>query len=145
MGLNLDGPIKKNGFTFLGVFDPEGKTPMFVYSVGLTGRGWPEVLLVGNMNPKITEIILTDIIKSWEERGEPLIGDNHDIIRFADGTPQPLRVREASEAAARDYAVQARFYYNTDDIKVVQVMWPDTDGKFPDDQGYNTVMQQPII
>jgi hypothetical protein len=143
-GLRLK--IKQHGYTFIGVFDPEGKTPSFVYSIGLTARGWPEVILIGNMNPRIVEIILTDLINSWKEEGRVILGDNPGAIRFADGSSHPLRVVPVDEEETlENWGHQARVFYDPENIQFVQVLWPDLLGTFPDEEGYLERMHQPLL
>lgn len=140
--------IELRGYTFIGVFDPEGLNPSFAYSIGLTGRNWPEVLLVGNMNPEVIEIILTDLIEGWKKQGEVVMGDNPGLIVFRDGSEHALRVVEVdTDAVLKDYGCQVPNWFEREQIKFVQVLWPDTSGKYPDEPGYSAdaKMQQPII
>lgn len=138
--------IGEHGFTLIGVFDPEKKLPTFVYSIGLTERGWPEVLFIGNLNPAIIEILLTDLIEGWVKAGEVKMGDNPDLIAFGDGTSHALRVVDIPlNEAISEYGCQVPYFYPDMDIRFVQALWPDKAGKFPDEEGYNTSMTQPIV
>lgn len=146
LGLGLEAKIQEHGYTFIGVFDPDGKNPTFAYSLGLSRRGWPEVLLIGNIHPRVIEAILTDLIKSWEANGSPIIGDNADAIKFADGSSHPLRVVPVDAThAVEHYARQAPTYADEHHVEVVQVCWPDQNGVYPQDEGYNTAMTQPLL
>lgn len=142
----LKANIARVGYTFVGVFDPDGKDPNFAYSIGLTERGWPEVLLIGNINPAFIEILLTDLIEGWIKAGEVKLGDNPDLIAFADGSSHAMRVVEVDwEEAVTFYGCQVPFFYPDRDIKFVQALWPDKAGVFPDEEGYNVIMVQPIV
>ncbi len=133
--------IKEHGFTLIGVFDPEEVDPNFVYSIGLTERGWPELIFIGDINPVYVEVILTDLIRLWEEEGKPVLGKVDGII-----VNYPLRLVEVDAAEASEkYGYQVRNFYPYQDIKFVQVLWPDKQGVFPDEPGYDNERSQPVI
>jgi hypothetical protein len=142
--------IAKNGFTLVGVFDPEGKDPPFVYSIGLTQRGWPEVILItACMRPVTIEILLTDLIGRWFKDEKITMGDNPDLIFMRDGSSHSMRVVEVDCNAnvLEKYGCQVPIFFEESDIKFVQVLWPDPAGKFPDEEGYSTDprMIQPLL
>lgn len=144
---HLAEKIRTIGFTFVGVFDEDMVEPAFAYSIGLTEKGWPEVLLIGNMRPQIIEIILTDLVKSWIAAGEVKMGDNDGLIVFPDMSEHPLRVVEVpSRLAVEKFCCQVQNFYEKEDVKVVQVLWPDVNGKFPGEEGYDALnMKQPVV
>jgi hypothetical protein len=138
--------IEQHGYTFVGVFDPDGKDPQFAYSIGLTQFAWPEVLFIGNMRPDYIEIILTDLINKWREAGTYQLGDNMGLIVFKDLSEHPLRVIEVDAHHVLDeYAHQVLRYFDPGEVKFVQVLWPDTNGKFPGEEGYDESQVQPVM
>ena len=140
----LRSRIELNGFTLIGVFGGPG--PDFVYSVGLTARGWPEVILIGSINPAFVEQILTDLISSWFKAEKVILGDNPDMISFADGSSHALRVMEVNKVEALvNYGAQVLFFYPDQDVRFVQALWPDVNGRFPDEPGFKRPETQPII
>jgi hypothetical protein len=141
----IQARIKEHGYTFIGVFDPDHKDPSFVYTIGLTGQKQAELLLIGNMHPRIIEIILTDLIEEFTRHGFRT-GDIPDQIRFKDGSLHPLRVVAVdSREAMNEYAYQVPQYYPRADIRFMQVLWPDAEGIFPGEIGYNESMVQPQL
>jgi hypothetical protein len=149
----LDGMVSriaKHGYTLVGVFDPEGKDPPYVYSVGLTQRGWPEVILVtACMRPQTIETLLADLLAQWFHAEKVVMGDNPDLLFMRDGSSHALRVVDVdnNDVILNDYAGQVGIFFEEDDVKFVQVLWPDKSGKFPDEEGYSTEpsMIQPIL
>ena len=142
---NVRAKIAKHGYTFIGVFDPERKAPNFVYSIGLVERGWPEVLMVGNVPPAVAESILTDLVKHWVDSGGPMFGLIPGMIRIREQL-HPLQVVAIDAQYAQDhYAFQIKHFYPHIDADVVQVLWPDERGRFPNHTEYNQELTQPLL
>lgn len=138
--------IEEHGFTFVGVFDPDGENPPFAYSIGLTQFAWPEIIFVGKMRPDFIEIILTDLIQKWRREGTYQLGDNDGIIVFTDLSEHPVRVIEVSAQHVLDeYAHQVKRYFKPEQVRFVQVLLPDKAGKFPGEEGYDDERQQPVM
>lgn len=122
------GIIEAHGWAVQGVF-PTAEDPgaTFTYTVGLTAKGLPELLVYG-LNPQVATNLL-NMAAQWmidNERafatGEPytgfLAGDY--VVRFIDAT-------------TGDLAVARRLY---PEVRCLQMVWPDRDGRFPWDDGY---------
>lgn len=136
--------IEALGFTLIGVTD---SNPRWVYSVGLTGRGWPEVIMIGNIPLDYVEPIMTDLINGWLDHGRVMMGMNQDVIRFADGTSHGLRIIDVpAKEASEKYACQVGQFYPGHELRFVQALFPDVNGKYPDEEGYDhEKCVQPII
>lgn len=147
LDLELIGKIEKYGFTLVGVFDPEGNEPGFVYTIGLTERGWPEVIMIGNIHPMIAEQFLSEMIANWGKAEKVIMGDNLDLIQFQDKSVHPIRVIDVNQnKAEQKYACRAKHLYPDRDVKYVQALIPDRFGRFPDEPEYDQSKQaQPII
>jgi hypothetical protein len=99
----------------------------FVYSVGLTARKQPELIIVGNFDPKVIGGLINAAIDHAEQSGEHY-GDwtvserilrNHAVV-----------FREVTQASAlRTVLVAKRLYGN--DIRLMQMFLPDQNGHFP--------------
>jgi hypothetical protein len=139
--------IARFGFTFVGVFDPMKPTPPFVYSIGMTAKNMPEVLMIGGFHPHIAERILADVLAHWQVHGPTTEGLMPNMIRFKDASLHPLKMRLIENAlpVVDEYVIQAQQFYTRDDIRVVQVLWPDTNGVFPDEPGYLVALTQPVL
>ncbi|WEM34228.1 DUF4262 domain-containing protein [Xanthomonas phage X1] len=147
LAIELAVKIELNGYTMVGVFDPEDKDPGFVYTVGLTERGWPEVIMVGNIHPMIAEKLITDLISGWQKKEKFVMGDNEGLLVFRDGTEHAIRVVEADTGKAlEEYATAVGIFYSDMPVGFVQALIPDRFGRFPDDPEYDQSKQaQPII
>lgn len=134
--------IKIHGFTLIGVFDDVGNDPSFVYSIGLTEMGWPELLLIGDINPMFLEIIMTEVVDHFRKVGSVVPGDIGGIITGG----YDLRVIEVDSAVAgAKYGCQVKNFYPGRDIKFMQVLWPDKAGVFPNEEGYDNERPQPVV
>ena len=107
--------------------DEEG--PGFAYSVGLFRTfGHPEIILLG-----LDLDLMHGLIDNMGE----------DVRNGASFTPgrrvedvlegYPVEFREVSRRRYRDYLGYAGWFYGDEDFPVVQCVWPDMEGRFPDD------------
>lgn len=105
-------------------------TPQFTYSIGLWEYGHPEVIIVG-LHP----IVAHSVIGTMHERieadetfraGERVGGiiDDYDVeFRAVPPDGRPLNL--------------ARRYYDVDELPALQIVWPDRDGLFPGEEGFD--------
>lgn len=101
-------------------------THQFAYTVGLHEKGLPEILLIGL--PYLTShSILNAAAKKLIASGRPRDGqvDLDLLVNY------PAVYRDVPSAAAGEvHTCIARAMYG-DGVEVVQLVWPDVDGKFP--------------
>jgi len=111
--------------------DPDTTTP-FAYTVGLTAYDRPELLTAG-LPPEVVHCLLNDLARrvydtaerfTHGQRVSDLIAD-HDAI-IIDGPPTHDLL--PGMAIAR---------YGRHQIRLQQLVWPDQQGRFPWDSGYN--------
>ena len=121
---NLRDMIKEFGNALIGV-------PGFVYTIGNSKVGLPELLLVGNFDHGSVALILNDLSKTMRERGEAF----PEGMLEMEGYGFPFKVRKASDAAKEEYTVQAGQCLRTEDYDVLQIIICDRDGKYPGDEG----------
>jgi Domain of unknown function (DUF4262) len=121
--------IEEHGQHVMGVFGGPGDILPFCYSIGLTGRGLPELLLIGGFAPEDAAAVLNWLGEAMRERGRPF----HDGEIVDWGGRLPVKVINAGDEARDEYAIQAMSYYSTDSIVVQQVLVPDTMGRFSGD------------
>lgn len=112
--------------------------PSFYYTIGHTIRGLPELLLIGNLNPKtatgILNFISVHMFKSEAALPEGII----DV-----GLKLPIKVRKAGDLAKGEYTVQAGNYHGSDDYDVLQILFCDRAGKYPGDWGVDPEFDVP--
>lgn len=126
--------IKEYGRQVLGIFDPEGKSPEFTYSIGNRDAGKPDLLVLAAEHR-----IAGRIINRVSEQ---------DGVKFEDGEivdlggKFPIKLAKMDAGTRMLYTVQAEEYYQTHDYAVMQVVFADENGKFPGDEGCDPVMVQ---
>ncbi len=107
--------------------DPPDFEP-FVYTIGNHERGLPELLLIGPADDTTTWI-LNFVGKQQRGRGRPL--EHGELVHL--GGTYPVRIVDAGRIGREEYAVQVGTFYRTDDYAVRQILYCDTQGRFPDD------------
>jgi len=132
----IDPIVKRVGWAVQCVF-PTGDDPRrgeyWGYTVGLTGRGWPELALSG-MQPEQTTAVLNLVVQHFIDIDRrPTPGEVRDVIE----PPYTLWLRICDTrdpnypfAIAIDYAAPVP-------ILGLQVVWQDDAQRFPWDDGYD--------
>jgi Domain of unknown function (DUF4262) len=100
--------------------------PQFAYSVGLTVRQRPEIIIVGSFDPELVGQVINSAIISAEEYGEEYadqmvakrVLQDYSVV-FREVTP---------ECTLRVALVAKRLYGN---IRLLQMFLPDEAGRFP--------------
>jgi hypothetical protein len=120
--------------------DPDTSTA-FAYTVGLTAHDYPELLIAG-LPTEIAHALLNDLAGRVYDQAQRFthgqrISDliaGYDAI-IVDGAPSDDLL--PGVAIAR---------YRRDRIRLQQVLWPDPQGRFPFDAGYDVdAHPQPLI
>lgn len=127
-GVKVREIIDRVGWMVQGVFG-EGEPP-FAYTVGLTEKQMPELYIFG-LPPEVAARTLNDAAQQMLDRGEPFVDD--EVVEKV--LTIPLVARAAS--SLEDVGVARRFYGH--DIDLVQLVWPDPEGRYPWDDGCSTV------
>lgn len=114
------------------VFDPDGVSAPYGYTIGLTehGDGCPEFILTG-LDIELTSIFLNSMAERVLSRGQ----------RFAHGQTVDDLVAERSVLIVAGPATDALhpgalYSHYGDAFTLQQVVWPDPAGRFPWDDGY---------
>jgi hypothetical protein len=109
------------------VEDPPGATP-FAYTIGNHGRGLPELLFVGSVEPPFLDL-LNRLGEIQHGRGEGFRdGDLVDL-----GGRYPVRMVDAGRPGREAFAIQVGVYYGVSAFEVRQVVLCDPAGRFPED------------
>ena len=133
----LDAKIAEHGHTTVWIA-AEADFPAFTYSVGLTECGWPELICM-NLGPKSgIEIVNCVISKLRSTETKP-----HHAMIVTEALNVPVYLLEIGEPyiSERFLASQARIErvgQSGHNIRGFQVVWPDTNGLFPWDHGYDS-------
>lgn len=102
----------------------------YSYTLGLTDEALPELWIDG-LRPKHAAQILEDVaVKATVGGGvEPGVVDV--------GWSTPLRIRGPVAVEEAEVFVASQMWPHPYVVSVMQVCWPDTAGRFPDDDGYD--------
>jgi len=115
------------------VFDAEGEEPDFTFTTGYwLNAGFAETIVFGL--PKDTaHDVLWDMFNDIEANKKPPIGvSTSSIFANIDAYLFPVAKRHY-----REYLGQSRWFYDGDDFPCLQLVWPDADGIFPWQSGYD--------
>jgi hypothetical protein len=116
--------IERTGRMVLGV----GAVPTFSYSIGNHTRGLPELLIIG-LSPNVALTLINRI------------SDVGDLDNVKDGEiinttgPLGLKAIRCGWRAKEEYTVQASRYFGHDDYGLLQLLVPDTQGRYPGELG----------
>lgn len=124
------------GHSVIGVGgEPDKGIPTFSYTIGLTKDRLPELLTFG-LPMRVAQVLLNEIAALMRS-GAIEVGE--DPVRVEDVANFPLYVCPVwnSSDAVDEYCVQAGVFFGPDNVTVAQVVWPDEDGKFPWENGFN--------
>lgn len=128
----LEANIEKFGWTFMGVFGTEDQPiTNFVYTIGLTEKGMPEVFVSGNFAPQSMQSIAGTVAQEFADHAlagtEPELGEREDLFNLK------VELRVVHDT---DKCNIARKFYG-DRVRVVQVIWSDKEGRLPGEEGYD--------
>ena len=124
--------VEKFGQGIIGVFaaedDPnkDGFVP-FMYTVGRSERGKPDLVIYGPLRPEHAGTIL-NMVDEFDKHTPVKAGDRlGGLIGTADGTPYDLTLIDVDPEECEMNVALAMY----DDVTAMQVVWPDDDNKFP--------------
>jgi hypothetical protein len=118
--------------------------PAFAYTVGLhKSYGHPELIIFG-----LDHQVMHEVLNNLGERikaGKALTarGQVADVL-----VGQDVRLREVlTEESFRAYVGYARWFNGGSTFRLLQVLWPDKDGRFPGDAGAAVFLAglQPVL
>lgn len=104
----------------------------FAYTIGLTGRGLPELWCSG-LGPQSADAVLGTAGDFLLEAGAPLLpGADLRVPNLS----VPLRFTALVDPVAAEVNM-ARMIHPLSVVEVLQVLWPDDAGRFPEHPDYN--------
>lgn len=137
--------IAQHGYTMLFDEGEEGES-QYIYTVGLSARGWPELLLIGPVPATIAQTFLKRVIAQWMSNNVPSYGTFDDIVQLVGGHAVRAQVNLVERGAGQRYTSQvARHIRVGEDYDVAQFLWPDAAGVLPGEPGYAMPDDQPLL
>lgn len=143
MMAKIDADIERVGWSLISVFPTEDSgTDWYSYTIGLqvVPLNHPE-LIIATLAQEQAHSVLYSAIEEIKAgvRFEP--GQNYDKVLAA-----PLQVRFRVVPPPRRPLNVARAYYreryNRHDFEALQLVWPDAEGRFPGDEGFDEKFAQ---
>jgi hypothetical protein len=118
------------GWSWIWVFDPDGASPPFAYTIGFgSSFGHPEVAVAG-LSEETSEGVLTSVQAMLAEGHTYGEGDTSgDILEGFS-----VRFRGISQDLLNANLVQAAVFYGDRAVTALQLVWPDRDGNYPGDE-----------
>lgn len=143
MCADFEEMIPKFGAAIMSVFaDKESGTPPFAYTIGQFELGMPEFIVVGADGPGAGSV-LGRLLATYVMQGlKPQKGDR---VRGLLNGGFDLRLGSVDQKWFHDhYLVQSQQRHeragHTEPLTALQLLVPDPDGRFPLDEGFDTVM-----
>jgi len=117
--------------------------PGFSFTVGLWETfGQPEVLVFG-LEDEVAQDLLDEIADQADEGKTFVVDSSHDGLL----QHYPARFLAVPKGFYREFLGVAVWAYEGDDFPVVQLVWPDKQGRWPWEQGVREVFRdrQPVL
>ncbi|MCC9601264.1 DUF4262 domain-containing protein [Stieleria sp. JC731] len=135
--------IESHGWHLVGISEDESG-PAYVFTVGLFHTfGHPEICILG-LND-------TDLMGQIVNTVAELINDGHqfDDWRSSDEVLDEYVCvfRKVGDEHYREYFGYGRWFYEGDDFPMLQCVWPDRNGYFPWEDGFESqlLQSQPVL
>ncbi len=127
----VDENIKKHGYHVTFVF--ADKTPSFCYSTGVYKTfGIPEIF-ISSLPQNLSHGLIEAYVNKFKDTD--LIPVDKRIDDLTDRFP--VYLIEITTDKLSDYVLSSIRFYKDEDYRYLQLIYPDTKGLFPDDQGYD--------
>lgn len=108
----------------------------FSYTVGLTARGWDELLITG-LPADVADVFIRNAVDEQETSGAFRAGDRTEALTES-GSVVFIRVRDRTGLTAAERMLG--------EFEALQLVWPDSSGRFPWDAGCgNPPEGQPLL
>lgn len=127
----VDDNIKKHGYQATFVF--ADSTPSFCYSTGIyKSFGIPEIF-ISSLPQNLSQGLIENYVNKFKNSDSIPIDKRIDDLtdRFS------IYLIEVPTAKLTDFILSSIRFYKDEDYKYVQLIYPDTDGLFPNDIGYD--------
>lgn len=127
------GDISDHGRSCIGVFPADdSEDPLneaFIYTIGNSLRGLPELFLVGMFNA-VGQSILNDVSELLAKSPDPLAERDMDI-----GGRCPVHLVQANDYVKEAFGIKVDAFIEVQRFDVMQVVLCDVKGRFPWDAG----------
>lgn len=123
--------IQKHGYHSTFVF--AGKEPSFCYSTGIYKNFQIPEIFISSLPQNLSHTLINDYVNKF--KGNASIPLNQRIDDLTDRFP--VYLIEAPTEKLANFVLSSIRFYNSEPYKYVQLIYPDTSGHFPNDNGYD--------
>lgn len=110
----------------------------FMHSIGLTAKSLPELIVSGNLEDDLDAEIIISVITKMEDGELQLDTEISGILK-----DYPIKIIDVTgDNVKNNYTVILHDYYKGKNIKVYQILLPDDNGYFPDNENYTGLPQE---
>jgi hypothetical protein len=129
----VDGVAQNGWYSVTYVPAPGDPEEWFTYTVGLTKTaGWPEIIVFGLDRDRSFQMLHDTLHECWGRSAHPY--DGMELVEVLKG--RPARLREVNGLTAPYFAMAEWYAQHSGTPSLperLQLMWPDENGRFPDD------------
>lgn len=127
----VEKSIKEHGYNLTNVFASKD-SPSFCYSTGIYKNYKLPELFISSLPPGLCDQLTASYIKSFKDKQTIPLNIKLDLIdRF------PVYLIDVPTSKLTDYVLTSIRFYKDEDYKYLQIIFPDTMGRFPNEVGYD--------
>lgn len=128
----VDKSIKEFGYNLTNVFASRD-SPSFCYSTGIYKTFKIPELFISSLPPGLCSQLTANYIKSFKDKESIPLNEKLDYLidRFS------VYLIEVPTSKLTAYVLTSIRFYKGEDYKYLQIIFPDTNGRFPNDTGYD--------
>jgi hypothetical protein len=128
----VDKSIKEYGYNLTNVFATKD-SPSFCYSTGIYKNFKIPELFISSLPPGLCDQLTAKYIKSFKDKQTIPLNVKLDYLidRFS------VYLIEVPISKLSEYVLTSIRFYNGDGYKYLQIIFPDTKGRFPNETGYD--------
>ena len=134
--------IRKHGW-FVAKFEGTAYLPSFAYTIGLLESFQHSELIVFGLDLNVLHGIINHVGSYIRDHG-PLISKQR-YSNFIES--HQVQFVDIDSRNIKDYFGYALSYYDTDNIRAMQLVWPDSQGRFPWETKFDEglLLRQPLL
>ncbi len=136
----LDTIIKRSGHAVQ--LTAQGDGLPFMYTIGRAEKGLDEFIMFGALPPDTMRSIINGICNEFDQAGHTA---EHGEIFSNEGQRFRIDLAAGADQTHMNFArARLESVGKSASFDPFQIIWPDTQGRFPDDEGYETKFVQPL-
>jgi Domain of unknown function (DUF4262) len=132
--------VEKFGCSVISVKSDAGRALGWTYTIGVFDTcGKPDLVTVG-LDPEVAHSCLNEAVKRQRSGIDLTHGRHSNLVGNVDCVFRPVDPKWVKHIMN-----WANWYYGGSDYTVLQAIYPDLQNRFPEDEGFNTHFEQPLM